>query len=412
MHGLPDRAVLAFCETSPQVTTLPLASAESARELSSHTTRGVPKRAGVQPHRLGVPPPPHVAGGTHVPQLAVRVVPQLSVPTAESQFLPAQMSASEGEQHVFGSGPVTSQTWGAVHAPQPGHPCVSQLTVRVAPQLSVALSVPQVAFSLVQNAGSDSATQPQTLLVPQVCGEAHIPQFAVCVMPQLSGAVMGLQFLARKEQRFCGVQQTLGVAAGACEHSCPPVQPLHVTAAPQLSVTVPHLPAHVVAAGLRKQPQTLAVTAPHAWPAPVPHTAVPQVTLPVPQPLGIVPQLVPDAQAATGVQPHTPALPPPPQVCGAVHVPQLTGVPPHPSGALPQFCPAAHAFVAVSGVQPHTFATLGVPPPQVCGAVHVPHTIDPLHPSDTEPQFIPVHAADRGVHPHTFATPGVPPPHV
>ena len=76
-------------------------------------------------------------------------------------------------------------------------------------------------------------------------------------------------------------------------------------------------------------------------------------------------------------------VPPPPQVCGAVHVPHET-LPPHPSGWVPQFCVPVH-FAA--GVQPHT---LGVPPPpQVCGAVQLPQLSVPPHPSDMVPQFRP-----------------------
>jgi hypothetical protein len=47
-------------------------------------------------------------------------------------------------------------------------------------------------------------------------------------------------------------------------------------------------------------------------------------------------------------------------------------MPPQPFGAVPQFCPAAHACWALSGVQPHTFAMLGVPPPHVSGGEHDP----------------------------------------
>jgi hypothetical protein len=61
-----------------------------------------------------------------------------------------------------------------------------------------------------------------------------------------------------------------------------------------------------------------------------------------PHPLGIVPQLSPvfPAGQVLVVHPHWLAAPPPPQVCGAVHVPQFT-VPPCPSGMLPQFALAA-----------------------------------------------------------------------
>src|SRR5438034_7742454 len=56
------------------------------------------------------------------------------------------------------------------------------------------------------------------------------------------------------------------------------------------------------------------------------------------------------------------AVPPPPQVWGAVQVPQASR-PPHPSARDPQLAPcAAH----VVGVQPQTFAV--PPPPQVWGA--------------------------------------------
>ena len=42
-----------------------------------------------EPHTLAVPPPPHVSGSVHVPQLVtVRAAPQLSVPLTEPQFFP------------------------------------------------------------------------------------------------------------------------------------------------------------------------------------------------------------------------------------------------------------------------------------------------------------------------------------
>jgi hypothetical protein len=42
---------------------------------------------GVQPQTFVVPPPPHDCGVVHVPQSAVREVPQLSLPKREPQFL-------------------------------------------------------------------------------------------------------------------------------------------------------------------------------------------------------------------------------------------------------------------------------------------------------------------------------------
>jgi hypothetical protein len=92
----------------------------------------------------------------------------------------------------------------------------------------------------------------------------------------------------------------------------------------------------------------------------VPHC--PQLIVP-PQPFETDPQLSPPGQVVLGVQPHTPVVPPPPQVSGALHeppvqhgcplapqatqalpeqiwfeahVPQLS-VPPQPSGMVPHW---------------------------------------------------------------------------
>jgi hypothetical protein len=63
-------------------------------------------------------------------------------------------------------------------------------------------------------------------------------------------------------------------------------------------------------------------------------------------------------------------------------------------------------------VHPQTFATGGLPPPQVCGSVQLPQLTVPPHPSGTESQFFPAHAVILvfGVHPQLPATPA--PPHV
>jgi hypothetical protein len=58
-----------------------------------------------------------------------------------------------------------------------------------------------------------------------------------------------------------------------------------------------------------------------------------------PQPSAIEPQFLPCAAHDVGVQPHTLAVPLPPQLWGAVQVPQVY-VPPQPSGTVPQFFPA------------------------------------------------------------------------
>src|ERR1700733_7779710 len=87
--------------------------------------------------------------------------------------------------------------------------------------------------------------------------------------------------------------------------------------------------------------------------------------------------------------PQTLACPPPPQVCGDVHVPQLN-VPPHPSPAGPQLkASPAHVFGTHALPSPcqHTLDTQ--PPPHISGAVHVPHCSAPPHPSPAGPQLIP-----------------------
>jgi hypothetical protein len=84
---------------------------------------------------------------------------------------------------------------------------------------------------------------------------------------------------------------------------------------------------------------------------------------------------------------------------------------------LPQFfANRVQNAVAVSGVQSHAFAV--PPPPQVCGAMHVPHDatvrdVPQLSVPVTLPQFLPSRVQNAafvsGAHPHTFAVP--PPPH-
>jgi hypothetical protein len=83
-----------------------------------------------------------------------------------------------------------------------------------------------------------------------------------------------------------------------------------------------------------------------------------------------------------------------------VHVPHAID-PPHPSGTVAQFF-VPHDPV---GVQPHTPEV-----PHVVPAAHVPHDNVPPHPSGQLPHVLPSVVQLVGVHPHTFGTP--PPPHV
>ena len=108
----------------------------------------------------------------------------------------------------------------------------------------------------------------------------------------------------------------------------------------------------------------------------------PQLIVP-PQPLEIVPQLSPAGQVVTGVQPHSLALPLPPQVWGAVQAPQLS-VPPQPFGIVPQLSPAGQVE---TGLQPHSFAV--PPPPQVWGAVQTPQLSVLPQLSEIVPQLAP-----------------------
>lgn len=78
---------------------------------------------------------------------------------------------------------------------------------------------------------------------------------------------------------------------------------------------------------------------------------------------------------------------------------------PHPSGLSPQ------ALLGQVGVHPQTFATGGVPPPQVSVPVQMPQSIVPVpHPLSMLPQFRGGGQAVCGVQPQTPGT--VPPPQV
>src|SRR5262249_11980522 len=160
----------------------------------------------------------------------------------------------------------------------------------------------QVARNREQKAASVSGEQPHTLLVPHVCPVAQVPQVVTLrATPQLSTTLVSApQFFpsrAHKAASDSRLQQVLVGVAGAAEHSCPVGQVLlHITTVPQLSATLPQRLVQVVVIELREQPQTLGVTAPHAWLVPVPQIALPQLIAAPPHPLGSVPQLVPLGQ--------------------------------------------------------------------------------------------------------------------
>jgi hypothetical protein len=114
------------------------------------------------PHTLAVIAP-HVCGKAQVPQLeTVRLLPQLSFAVTLPQFLPRReqnvVSDSAAQPHTL-TGPPPPHVCGAVHVPQLG-------TVRLVPQLSLDVTAPQFFPSREQNDAFDSAEHPHTFGVP------------------------------------------------------------------------------------------------------------------------------------------------------------------------------------------------------------------------------------------------------
>jgi hypothetical protein len=91
------------------------------------------------------------------------------------------------------------------------HTCAAshepQFALRDVPQLSVAVSAPQVVRRRAQNAGSLSGMHEQTLLAPQTCDDGHVPQFTLRVAPQLSVALTVPQFFASRAQNCASVSR-------------------------------------------------------------------------------------------------------------------------------------------------------------------------------------------------------------
>jgi hypothetical protein len=89
--------------------------------------------------------------------------------------------------------------------------------------------------------------------------------------------------------------------------------------------------------------------------------------------------------------PHTLAVPPPPQVLGAMHVPQLSTLP-QPSPMGPHVAPIeAHVRgtqgMPASGAEAHWLGT--PPPPHICPVEQVPHWSRFPQPSASGPQVAP-----------------------
>jgi hypothetical protein len=395
----------------------------------------------VQPHTLPVPPPPHVTPvPLQVPQdVTVRLVPQLSAAVTLPQFLPSReqnaASPSYVQPHTFAV-PPPAHVCGDAHVPH-------GVTVRLVPQLSAAVTLPQFFPSRVQNGASPSYVQPHTLAVPPPAHVTPVPlhvphEAAVRAPPQLSVPVTLPQFFPSRLQNAVSPSyvQPHTFAVPPPPHVTPvPLQVPHeptVRAPPQLSVpdTLPQFfTSRVQNAAFVSavQPQTFAVPLPpHVTPVPLhaPQDAtvrvVPQLSAAVTLPQ-FFPRRVQNAVSPSYVQPHTFAVPPPAQVCGDVHVPQ-SAVRDDPQLSfdvtLPQFFPSrVQNAPVVSAVQPHTFA---VPPPPHVTPVpeHVPQLAVREAPqlsfATTLPQFFPSRVQNAVsvsvVQPHTFAAP--PPPHV
>jgi hypothetical protein len=280
---------------------------------------------------------PQVLGAVHVPhEVTVRETPQLSLNVTVPQSLPRRVQNSASVSAVQPHTPLEPHTWGAVHVPH-------EVIERASPQLSLSRTLPQFLPRRVHIAALVSAAQPHTLFTPPpphvTPVPEHVPHEAtVRDAPQLSLTVKVPQSLLRRAHNVAspsGVQpHTFGVPPPP--HVTP--GPLHapheatVRAVPQLSapVTFPQFlltREQKVALVSGVQPHTLVTPPPpHVTPVPehTPHEAtvrdVPQLSLFVTSPQ-FLERRAQNAVSVSALQPHTPGMPSPPQVFGAVQLP-------------------------------------------------------------------------------------------
>jgi hypothetical protein len=145
--------------------------------------------------------------GRHVPQLAtVLAFPQLSAPARAPQVWPsrAQKLGSLSATHPHWFGVLAPHVSGMAHMPQ-------LATVRTVPQLSGAVTGPQLFPRRTQKAASVSGAQPHWfgVLAPHVCGGVHEPQVVIVrLTPQWSVATIPLQFFPSAEQRAVSDSET------------------------------------------------------------------------------------------------------------------------------------------------------------------------------------------------------------
>jgi hypothetical protein len=367
------------------------------------------------PHTLSCPPPPHVSGARHVPPSGA----QLTLPPQPSPMVPQFI---EPEHVVTGtqpelpphtlSVPPPPHVSGAVQVPQlyvPPHPLLWR------PQLKTPLPQATVWEMGTQRSTPPSITPPsdRTLSPPQTLGCPPPPHVAGAVQVPPSG----LQVTAPPQPSATTPQFIwLGHAASGMHPELPPhtlcvpppphvsgaVQgPPHETVPPQPLLSTPQLsPAHAVAWGIGthelmsaspKPPSESSLEAPHVLGLPPPPHVVPLAhaappsspahwTSP-PQPSATAPQFMPAGHVVSAMQPAEPpqtlGVPPPPSelppphVWGSEQFPQSITLP-QPSPCWPQLTArVVHVAGTHAAVPPQT---LGVPPPpQVVGAVHMPH---------------------------------------
>jgi hypothetical protein len=349
------------------------------------------------PHTLDAPPPPHVLGAVHVPHEAVRVVPQLSAAVTLPQVLPSRVQNAASVSAVQPHTLVALHVCGAVHVPHDA--------VREVPQLSFAVTLPQVLPSRAQNAVRLSALHVQTLLAAHVLGAVHVPHDTVREAPQLSAPVTFPQFLARRAQNAVALSATHPHAFAAL-HVWGNVHVPHeptVRLVPQLSsaVTVPHvLP--------RREQNAVLVSAVHehvfvvshvSGSVHVPHDAtvrlVPQLSVLVTDP-HVLPMRAQKAWSVSATHAAGPQTLPALQTLGAAHVPhEAARAAPQLSFAVtePQFLPSlVQNATFVSGVQAQVLVAL-----HVVGAAQDPQNVtDRAAPqlsfAMTDPQALPSRA--------------------
>src|SRR5262245_7996206 len=110
----------------------------------------------MQPHWLAEPLPPQVWGLLQRGQVAVRVVPQLSSPVIVPQPTPNRAQSCASDSGVQTQTLLAEQvrSGATVQRPQPA--------VRLTPQLSSSVTWPHVLPRRAQNSAFDSAVQPGT----------------------------------------------------------------------------------------------------------------------------------------------------------------------------------------------------------------------------------------------------------